>query len=98
MVMEKQAAVAHACTGMFAEAVRSQQQFALSLLTGATPSQHAARAKSAASGWRAPDSHRSIARQWQTPSGWRAQSCAEATRRVRGDSRRRVARPRFRLS
>ncbi|HEX4233749.1 MAG TPA: polyhydroxyalkanoate granule-associated phasin [Caldimonas sp.] len=49
MVMEKQAAVAQAWMGMFAEAVRFQQQFALSLLTGATPRRHAARAKSAAS-------------------------------------------------
>lgn len=49
MVMEKQAAVAQACMGMFAEAARFQQQFALSLLTGATPRIHAARAKSAAS-------------------------------------------------
>ena len=49
MVREKQAAVAQAWMGMFAEGVRLQQQFALSLFTGATPSQHAARAKSAAS-------------------------------------------------
>jgi hypothetical protein len=49
MVMEKQAAVAQAWMGMFAEGVRLQQQLALSLFTGATPSQHAARAKSAAS-------------------------------------------------
>jgi len=49
MVAEKQAAVAQAWTAMFAEGVRLQQQFALSLLTGATPKQHAARAKSAAS-------------------------------------------------
>ena len=49
MVMEKQAAVAQAWMGMLAEGVRFQQQFALSLLTGATPSRHAARAKSAAS-------------------------------------------------
>jgi len=49
MVAEKQAAVAQAWMGMFAEGVRFQQQFALSLLTGATPTQHAARAKSAAS-------------------------------------------------
>jgi len=49
MVAEKQAAVAQAWMGMFAEGVRFQQQFALSLLTGATPRQHAARAKSAAS-------------------------------------------------
>jgi hypothetical protein len=49
MVMEKQAAVAQAWMGMFAEGVRFQQQLALSLLTGAKPSQHAARAKSAAS-------------------------------------------------
>jgi len=46
---EKQAAVAQAWLGMFAEGVRLQQQFALSLLTGAKPSQHAARAKNAAS-------------------------------------------------
>jgi len=49
MVREKQAAVAQAWMGMFAEGVRLQQQLALSLFTGATPSQHAARAKSAAS-------------------------------------------------
>ena len=49
MVQEKQAAVAQAWTAMFEEGVRLQQQFALSLLTGATPKQHAARAKSAAS-------------------------------------------------
>ena|SRR3982751_2479199 len=49
MVMEKQAAVAQAWTGMFAEGVRLQQQLALSLFTGATPRQHAAWAKSAAS-------------------------------------------------
>ena len=49
MVAEKQAAVAQAWMGMFAEGVRLQQQFALSLLTAATPRQHAARAKSAAS-------------------------------------------------
>ena len=49
MVVEKQAAVAQAWTAMFAEGVRLQQQLALSLFTGATPRQHAARAKSAAS-------------------------------------------------
>jgi hypothetical protein len=49
MVTEKQAAVAQAWVGMFAEGVRLQQQFALSLLTGATPRTHAPRAKSAAS-------------------------------------------------
>ena len=49
MVTEKQAAVAQAWMGMFAEGVRLQQQFAFSLLTGATPRMHAARAKSAAS-------------------------------------------------
>ena len=49
MVREKQAAVAQAWMGLFAEGVRLQQQLALSLLTGASPSQHAARAKSAAS-------------------------------------------------
>ena len=49
MVAEKQAAVAQAWMGMFAEGLRLQQQFALSLLTGATPRTHAARAKSAAS-------------------------------------------------
>jgi hypothetical protein len=49
MVLEKQAAAAQAWMGMFAEGVRFQQQFALSLLTFATPRQHAARAKSAAS-------------------------------------------------
>ncbi len=49
MVSEKQAAVAQAWMGMFSEGVRSQQQFALSLLTGATPRQHAARVESAAS-------------------------------------------------
>ena len=49
MVREKQAAVAQAWMGMFAEGVRLQQQLALSLFTGATPSQHVARAKSAAS-------------------------------------------------
>src|SRR5438270_10196183 len=50
MVTEKQAAVAQSWMGMFAEGVRLQQQFALSLFTGATPHQHAARARSAA--WR----------------------------------------------
>ena len=49
MVTEKQAAVAQAWMGMFAQGVRLQQQLALSLFTGATPSQHVARAKSAAS-------------------------------------------------
>ena len=49
MVMEKQAAVAQAWMGMFAQGVRLQQQLALSLFTGATPSQHVARAKDAAS-------------------------------------------------
>ena len=49
MVMEKQAALAQAWVGMFAEGVRLQQQFAMSLWTGAKPSQHAARAKSAVS-------------------------------------------------
>ena len=49
MVREKQAAITQAWVGVFAEGVRLQQQFALSLFTGATPSQHAARAKSAAS-------------------------------------------------
>jgi len=49
IVTEKQAAVAQAWMGMFAEGLRLQQQFALSLLTGATPRTHAARAKSAAS-------------------------------------------------
>ena len=49
MVAEKQAAVAQAWAAMFAEGVRLQQQFALSLFTGATPRQHAARTKSAAS-------------------------------------------------
>jgi len=48
MVVEKQAAVAQAWTAMFAEGVRLQQQFALSLFIGATPKQHAARAQSAA--------------------------------------------------
>jgi len=49
MVLEKQAAAAHAWIGMFAEGVRFQQQFALSMLSFATPRQHAARARSAAS-------------------------------------------------
>src|SRR4051812_4151216 len=49
MVVEKQAAVAQAWMGMFAEGVRLQQQLALSLFTAATPSQHAARAHNAAS-------------------------------------------------
>ena len=49
MAMEKQAAVEQAWMGMFAEGIRFQQQFALSLLAFATPRQHAARAKSAAS-------------------------------------------------
>jgi hypothetical protein len=49
MVMEKQAAAAQAWMGMFAEGIRMQQQFALSLFTGATPRQHAARTKRAAS-------------------------------------------------
>ena len=49
MVAEKQAAAAQAWIGVFAEAVRFQQQFALSLLTAATPRQHATRTKSAAS-------------------------------------------------
>jgi hypothetical protein len=49
MVSEKQAAAAQAWMGMFAEGVRFQQQFALSILTFATPRQHAARFRSAAS-------------------------------------------------
>ena len=49
MVMEKQAAAAQAWMGMFAEGVRFQQQFALSLLTAATPRIHAARARTATS-------------------------------------------------
>ena len=49
MVAEKQAAVAQAWTGVFAEGVRLQQQLALSLFTGATPRQHAALANNAAS-------------------------------------------------
>ena len=49
MVMEKQAAMAQAWMAMFAQGVRFQQQFALSLLTAATPRQHAVRARSAAS-------------------------------------------------
>ena len=49
MVLEKQAAAAQAWMGMFAEGVRFQQQFALSVLTLATPRQHAARAKAATS-------------------------------------------------
>jgi hypothetical protein len=49
MVREKQAAVAQAWMGMFAEGVRFQQQFALSLMTGATPRLHAVRAQSATS-------------------------------------------------
>jgi|SRR6516162_5564144 hypothetical protein len=49
MVLEKQAAVAQAWLGMFAEGVRFQQQFALSLLTAATPRIHAARARTATS-------------------------------------------------
>jgi hypothetical protein len=49
MVVEKQAAVAQAWTAMFAEGVRVRQQLALSLLTGATPRQHATLAKTAAS-------------------------------------------------
>jgi hypothetical protein len=49
MVTEKQAALAQAWAGMFAEGVRLQQHSALSLLTGATPQMHAAQAKSAAS-------------------------------------------------
>jgi hypothetical protein len=48
MVTEKQTALAQAWMGMFAEGVRLQQQFALSLFSGLTPPQHAARAKSAA--------------------------------------------------
>lgn len=49
MVMEKQAAAAQAWMGMFAEGVRFQRQFAVSLLTFASPRQHAARARIAAS-------------------------------------------------
>src|SRR5436189_2885343 len=49
MVREKQAAVAQAWMGMFAEGVRLQQQFALSLMTGATPRLHAGRAQTATS-------------------------------------------------
>ena len=49
MVLEKQAAAAQAWMGMFAEGIRFQQQFALSLWTFATPRQHAARAKGATS-------------------------------------------------
>ena len=49
MVLEKQAAFAQAWLGMFAEGVRFQQQFALSLLTAATPRIHVARARTATS-------------------------------------------------
>ena len=49
IVTEKQAAVAQAWMGMFAEGLRLQQQFALSLMTGATPRLHAVRAQSATS-------------------------------------------------
>src|SRR5690349_9060378 len=49
MGMEKQAVAAQAWMAMFAEGVRFQQQFALSLLSLATPQQHAARAKRATS-------------------------------------------------
>ena len=49
MILEKQAAVAQACIGMFVEGFRFQQQLALSLLTAATPRMHAARARSASS-------------------------------------------------
>ncbi len=49
MVLEKQAAVAQSWMGMYAEGVRFQQQFALSLMTGATPRLHAGRAKTATS-------------------------------------------------
>jgi hypothetical protein len=49
MALEKQAAVAQAWMGMFAEGVRFQQQFALSLMTGVTPWLHAGRAKTATS-------------------------------------------------
>lgn len=49
MVVEKQAAAAQAWGSMFAEAVRFQQQFVLSLFSLATPRQHAARTRSAAS-------------------------------------------------
>ena len=48
MVTEKSTAFAQAWMAMFAQGVRAQQQFALSLMTAATPGQHAARAKSAA--------------------------------------------------
>jgi hypothetical protein len=48
MVLEKQLAFAQAWTAMFAESIRWQQSLALSLLAGATPRQHAARAASAA--------------------------------------------------
>ncbi len=49
MIKEKQTATAQAWMGMFAEGVRFQRQFGLSLLTFATPRQHAAQAKDAAS-------------------------------------------------
>jgi hypothetical protein len=48
MVMEKQAAAAQAWMGVLAETLRFQQQFVLSLLTAATPRQHASRSKTAA--------------------------------------------------
>ena len=47
MVVEKQVAFAQAWMAMVAEGVRLQQSLALSLLTGATPSQHGARMQAA---------------------------------------------------
>ena len=47
MVVEKYVAFAQAWFGMFVEAIRFQQQFALSLLTFSTPRQHVAHVKRA---------------------------------------------------
>lgn len=48
MVFEKQLAFAQAWMAVFTESVRSQQELALPLLTGATLRQHQQRARAAA--------------------------------------------------
>jgi hypothetical protein len=49
MIVEKQAAFAQAWTAAFVQGLKWQQQIALSLMTGATPKQHAAKGGQAAS-------------------------------------------------
>jgi hypothetical protein len=80
MASEKQAALVQAWVGMgmFAEDVRLQQQFALSLLNGRYAT--AARGSGEERGLTDRE-HRAravVLRWWPTPSGWRARSCAKA--------------------